>query len=139
AATDTMIARFGTWKKPYGDINRFQRISPEIKHPFNDAAPSIPVGFPSALFGTLASFDGPHQLGTKNLYGTRGNSFVAVIEFGPRVKAIAVTAGGESGNTASKHFTDQARNYATGNLQPVYFYPEDLKGHIEKIYKPGDK
>jgi acyl-homoserine-lactone acylase len=27
---------------------------------------------------------------------------------------------------------------AAGDLQPVYFYPDDLKGHIERVYKPGE-
>jgi acyl-homoserine-lactone acylase len=54
-----------------------------------------------------------------------------VVEFGPRVRARAVTAGGESGNPASPHFNDQAERYASGDLRPVYFYPEDLVGRVK--------
>jgi acyl-homoserine-lactone acylase len=54
------------------------------------------------------------------------------------VRAKAVTAGGESGNPASKHFNDQAARYATGNLRDVYFYPAQLQGHVEKTYKPAE-
>ena len=72
------------------------------------------------------------------MYGTSGNSFVAVVEFGPKIRARAVTAGGESGNPASKHFDDEAQRYATGDLREVYFYPAQLKGHSEKTYNPGD-
>ena len=75
--------------------------------------------------------------GTKRWYGTSGNSFVAVVEFGDSVRARAVTAGGESGDPASKHFGDQAERYATGNLRPVYFYPNQLQGHVERVYHPG--
>jgi acyl-homoserine-lactone acylase len=72
------------------------------------------------------------------MYGTSGNSFVAVVEFGKdSVRARAVTAGGESGDPKSKHFNDQAERYATGNLRPVYFYPNQLVGHTERTYKPG--
>ena len=72
------------------------------------------------------------------MYGTSGNSFVAVVEFGAdRVRARAVSAGGESGNAASKHFNDQAARYATGNLRDVYFYPDQLAGHTERTYRPG--
>ena len=67
-----------------------------------------------------------------------GNSFVAVVEFGPRVKALAVTAGGESGDAASKHFKDQADRYASGNFREVYFHPDQLAGHIERSYRPGE-
>jgi acyl-homoserine-lactone acylase len=123
---------------PWGEINRFQRISPAIDHPFSDAAPSIPVAFPSARWGSLASFGAGPKPGTKRWYGTSGNSFVAVVEFGKRVRAKAVTAGGESGDPASPHFNDQAERYATGNLREVYFYPDQLKGHTKRRYRPGE-
>ena len=72
------------------------------------------------------------------MYGTSGNSFVAVVEFGKDgVSARAVSAGGVSGDPASKHFNDQAERYATGNLREVYFYPKQLQGHTERTYHPG--
>jgi acyl-homoserine-lactone acylase len=137
AASAKLTADFGTWKTPWGEINRFQRLTDDIVHPFNDAGPSIPVGFPSATWGSLASFGARSYPGTKKWYGTSGNSFVAVVEFGDSVRAKAVTAGGESGDVASKHFNDQAKRYATGDLRDVYFYPSQLKGHIEREYHPG--
>jgi len=136
-ASDKLAADFGKWQTPWGDINRFQRISPDLVHPFDDAKPSIPVGFTSARWGSLASFGARPYKGSKKIYGTTGNSFVAVVEFGDRVSARAVTAGGESGHMDSKHFNDQAERYATGNLRPVYFYPDQLKGHTERAYRPG--
>ena len=138
SASDKLTADFGTWKTPWGDINRFQRLTDDIVHPFTDSGPSIPVAFTSAVWGSLASFGARPYKGSKKIYGTSGNSFVAVVEFGPRVRAIAVTAGGESGNPASKHFNDQAQRYATGNLREVYFYPGQLKGHTEGTYHPGN-
>ncbi|PYS20813.1 MAG: acylase [Acidobacteria bacterium] len=138
AASDKLTADFGTWKTPWGDINRFQRLTDDIVHPFTDAGPSIPVGFPSAIWGSLASFAARPYKGSKKIYGTSGNSFVAVVEFGPKVRAIAVTAGGESGNPSSKHFNDQAKRYSTGALREVYFYPAQLKGHTERTYAPGN-
>jgi len=137
AASAKLTADFGKWQTPWGDINRFQRISPEIVHPFDDAKPSIPVGFTSSRWGSLASFGARAYKGSKKIYGTTGNSFVAVVEFGDRVRARAVTAGGESGHLDSKHFNDQAERYATGNLRPVYFYPDELQGHVERTYHPG--
>jgi acyl-homoserine-lactone acylase len=137
AASDRLTADFGKWNTPWGDINRFQRLTGDIVQPFNDAGPSIPVGFTSAVWGSLASFGARPYPGTKKWYGTSGNSFVAVVEFGPKVKARAVTAGGESGHVGSKHFNDEAQRYATGNLREVYFYKEQLKGHTEREYHPG--
>jgi len=136
-ACDKLAADFGSWKTPWGEINRFQRLTDDIVHPFSDAAPSIPVGFTSANFGSLASFAARSYKGSKKIYGTSGNSFVAVVEFGKTVRARAVTAGGESGNPSSPHFNDQAKRYSTGDLREVYFYPSQLKGHTERTYHPG--
>jgi acyl-homoserine-lactone acylase len=137
-ASDTLASHFGSWKTPWGNINRFQRNDANIVQVFDDAKPSIPVGFSSATWGSLASFGARTYPGTKKMYGTSGNSFVAVVEFGKdSVRARAVTAGGESGDPSSKHFNDQAERYATGNLRPVYYYPNQLVGHTERTYKPG--
>lgn len=138
AASDRLTADFGTWKAPWGSINRFQRLDDDIVSHFDDSKPSIPVGFTSAVWGSLASFGARPYPNTKKWYGTRGNSFVAVVEFGKTVRAKAVTAGGESGNPASPHFDDEAQRYSTGNLRDVYFYRSQLQGHTERTYHPGD-
>ncbi len=141
-ALDKAVAQlqsdFGRWQVPWGEINRFQRISPSIKPQFSDDAPSIPVPFAQGRYGSLASFEMHVPKTTKRFYGNYGNSFVAVVEFGPRVRAHAVTAGGESGDPASPHFSDQAARYASGALRDVYFYPERLSGHTERVYRPGE-
>jgi acyl-homoserine-lactone acylase len=138
AASERLTADFGTWKTPWGDINRFQRLDAEIASHFNDLQPSTPVAFTSAIWGSLASFGARPYPNTKKWYGTSGNSFVAVVEFGDRVRARAVTAGGESGHPGTRHFNDQAQRYATGNLREVYFYRDQLKGHTEREYRPGN-
>jgi acyl-homoserine-lactone acylase len=137
-ASDRLSRDFGTWRTPWGEINRFQRLTGDIVHPFDDAAPSIPVGFTSAQWGSLASFGARSYPGTRKYYGTSGNSFVAVVEFGDSVRARAVSAGGESGDPRSPHFNDQALRYSTGDLRTVYFYPAQLVGHTERTYHPGD-
>lgn len=139
AASARLAADFGSWQTPWGDINRFQRLTGDIVQPFNDAGPSIPVGFTSARWGSLASFGARTYPGTKRMYGTSGNSFVAVVEFGDRVSAKAVSAGGQSGDPASRHFNDQALRYSTGELRDVYFYRSQLEGHIERQYHPGQQ
>jgi acyl-homoserine-lactone acylase len=137
AACDKLKAGFGTWQVPWGEINRFQRLTGDIVQTFDDAKPSTPVGFTSSTWGSLAAFGARPYPGTKRWYGTGGNSFVAVVEFGDKVRARAVTAGGESGHPQSRHFKDQVERYSTGNLREVYFYPDQLKGHTERNYHPG--
>jgi acyl-homoserine-lactone acylase len=135
---DRLEHDFGSWRVPWGEVNRFQRISPAIDPPFSDKAASIPVGFTSNKWGSLASFGASQKPGTRRWYGTNGNSFVAIVEFNRSgVRARAVTAGGESGNPRSPHFDDEAQRYASGNLREVYFYPGQLKGHVERTYRPG--
>ena len=130
---------FGGWRVPWGEINRFQRNDSGIVQRFDDTKPSTPVPLGSALWGSLASFGSRPYPGTKRWYGTSGNSFVAIVEFGPRVRAWAVTAGGDSGRADSPHFRDQATRYAAGDLRPVYFWPDELAGHVERTYRPGEQ
>ena len=137
-ASDLLTKDFGNWRTSWGEINRFQRISNGIAPTFNDDGPSIPVPFTSSRWGSLASFGARRYPNTRRYYGTSGNSFVAVVEFGPKVRALAVTAGGESGDPKSPHFNDEAVRYARGELRNVYFYPSDLMDHIERIYHPGE-
>jgi len=78
------------------------------------------------------------QQRTKRIYGERGNSFVAAVEFGPKVTAKSILAGGESGDPASPHFSDQAEMYARGEFKDVLFYKEDIEKNLERKYRPGE-
>lgn len=137
AAVDSLHSNFGSWRIQWGSINRFQRLTGDIVPKFSDEKPSIPVGFTSSQWGSLASFGAHPYPGTKKWYGNTGNSFVAVVEFGKTIHARAVTAGGESGHPSSPHFDDEAKRYSTGNLREVYFYRSQLRGHTERQYHPG--
>jgi acyl-homoserine-lactone acylase len=138
AARDRLTRDFGSWKTPWGEINRFQRLTGALEQPFRDSAPSTPVPFTSSQWGSLASFGAKTYPGTRRRYGTYGNTFVAVVEFGKdSVRAVAVSPGGESGDPRSPHFNDQAERYASGNLREVYFYPGQLQSHTERTYHPG--
>jgi acyl-homoserine-lactone acylase len=137
-AADKLQADFGSWKTPWGEINRFQRISGAVDQQYDDSKPSYPVAFPSANWGSLASFGMVAKQKTKRIYGDRGNSFVAVVEFGPRLRAKSILAGGESAEPASKHFSDQAEMYSKGQFKDVLFYPSDIEKHLERKYHPGN-
>jgi len=136
-ASEKLKNDFGTWKTPWGEINRFQRISGDIDQQYDDGKPSWPVAFTSANWGSLASFGMVAKQKTKRIYGDRGNSFVAAVEFGPRIKAKSILAGGQSGDPASKHFDDQAAMYSRGEFKDVLFYKEDIEKQLERSYHPG--
>ncbi|GAB3200940.1 acyl-homoserine lactone acylase PvdQ [Pontibacter aydingkolensis] len=131
-------ADFGKWNTPWGEINRFQRLTGDIKQPFNDAKPSIPIGMASGNWGALASY-GANTYNTKRLYGTSGNSFVAVVEFGDKVKAKSMLAGGQSGDPDSPHFDDQAQRYADVKFKDVAYYREDVEKRAKSTYHPGER
>jgi acyl-homoserine-lactone acylase len=137
-ASERLQQDFGSWKTAWGEVNRFQRINGDLIEKFDDAKPSTPVPFTSGEWGSLAAFGSRRYDGTSRHYGTSGNSFVAVVEFGEQVRARAVTAGGESGDPKSRHFNDETARYASGDLREVYFYPAQLQDHIEKTYHPGE-
>jgi acyl-homoserine-lactone acylase len=139
AAVSGLGRDFGSWRTPWGEINRFQRPGPDPAHPYDDARRSVPVPFVSSAWGSLAAISSRTYPGTRRRYGNYGNTFVAVVEFGrDSVRAIAVSPGGESGDPASPHYDDQAERYAEGRLREVYFYPAQLKGHTERVYRPGE-
>ncbi|MBD2756423.1 penicillin acylase family protein [Spirosoma validum] len=129
---------FGTWKTPWGDINRYQRLTGKIQETYDDQKPSIPVGFTPSVWGSLAAYGARTAPNTKKRYGYVGNSFVAVVEFGKRVKARSVVTGGQSSKPGMQHFTDQAGMYCEGKFKDVWFYPEDVKQHVERTYHPGE-
>ncbi len=129
---------FGKWQMPWGDLNRFQRISNDLTNKFDDALPSYSVGFVSSTWGMLPSYSSRTFSGTKKRYGVNGNSFIAAVEFGKKVKAKSLLAGGESGDPTSKHFFDQGEMYSKGKFKDVLFYKKDVKKNIERKYHPGE-
>lgn len=129
---------FGHWLVPWGEVNRYQRNNGNIVQQFDDSLPSLPVAFASSRWGSLASFGARAYPGTRRLYGTSGNSFVAAVEFGDRVRARAITVGGLSNNPSSRHFSDQAEMYTRGEFRDVFFYREDIEQNSESSYHPGE-
>ena len=128
---------FGTWNTPWGEVNRYQRITGAIDHPYSDNAPSLPVGMASSRWGALASFGARAYPGTNRIYGSSGNSFVAVVEFGDRVRAKSLLAGGQSSDPASPHFDDQAQRYVDREFKDVAYYRDDVEARAVRTYHPG--
>lgn len=138
-ALDKLEDDFGSWQTPWGEINRFQRINNSISPAFSDAEESLPVPFNSSQWGSLAAYGSRSYPNTKRWYGNVGNSFVAAVEFGDRVVAKSLLAGGQSGDPASPHFNDQAERYVQGDFKPVHYYLEDVLEHAQESYQPGSR
>ncbi len=133
-----MEVRYGTWEVAWGEINRFQRLSGDIESEFDDDEPSIPIGLASGNWGALAAFGDRLNDHNNKLYGTRGNSFIAVVEFGDSVIAKSLLAGGQSGDPDSPHFYDQAQMYADAEFKEVAFYKKDVEARSIARYRPGN-
>ena len=136
---EQMNADFGSWNTPWGQINRFQRLSGDITAGFDDSKPYIPIGLASGNWGALAAYGARATDNTKRLYGYRGNSFVAVVEFGEKVRAKSILAGGQQADPNSPHFFDQAQRYADAQFKEIPFYREDVEKRKVKSYHPGQK
>ena len=138
AVVNDLNKKFGTWQVAWGELNRFQRITSDIQQEYNDNQASTPVGFASALWGCIPSYNSKYYPNTKKRYGVGGNSFVCAVEFGTKIKAKSLLAGGESGNPNSKHFNDQLIMYTKGQFKDVLFYKEDVLKNMERTYHPGE-
>jgi acyl-homoserine lactone acylase PvdQ len=136
---EKLEADFGDWKTPWGEINRFQRLTGDIEQRFDDSAPSLPVGMASGRWGALASYGAKSYPNTKRIYGGSGNSFVAVVEFGDKVRAKTILAGGQSGDPSSPHFRDQAQRYVDREFKDVAYYREDVEKRAKRRYHPGER
>ena len=136
-ALEEMDKRYGTWIIPWGEISRFQRLSGDIDASFDDTQESIPVAFTTARWGHLAAYGMRGNHNVNKIYGTRGNSFVAAVEFGDKLKAKTILAGGQSSDPNSPHFDDQAQMYADAEFKDVAYYREDVEARAERTYKPG--
>ena len=136
SALDQLQRDFGRWDLPWGEINRFQRLTDDVVQPFDDAKPSLAVGFAPSRWGALASFDSLKPRKTRKIYGSEGNSFICAVEFGPEVHAKALMSGGASGHPQSAHFTDQALMFSQGKFRDVYFSDAASRAHAERVYHP---
>jgi acyl-homoserine-lactone acylase len=138
-AVNDLDKNYGTAFIPWGEINRLQRIHTSgTLEKFDDDKPSLPVGAVPGLMGSLFAFNTRTDPGQKKLYGISGSTYVAVIEFGKKIKATSIHYFGQSADPSSPHYFDQAPLYAQAKFKDVYFYKSDVVKHSEKKYHPGE-
>lgn len=128
---------FGSWKVGWGEISRLQRIDESKGETFNDNNPSVATPGVNGADGAVFTFYARTANGQKKRYGTNGGTYISVVEFAPKVKALSVHVFGSSGNPKSKHFMDQSPLYARGEFKPAWFTLEEIKANLERAYQPG--
>ncbi len=135
ATLDQFEKWYGSWEIKWGAINRFQRVGPGKN--FEDNAFSLAVNQASSKWGALPSFESRRYTNTVKRYGYTGNSFVAAVEFGKRLKAKTIITGGQSRFAESKNFTDQAYGFINGQFKTIHYYKEDVLANKKLAYHPG--
>ena len=104
--------------------------------PFDDKLPSLPcLAAPGPMGVVFTQYYSPidpafrSSMSLNKRYGLVGASYMAVYEFGPKIRGASALNFGQSGDPKSPHYFDQAQLLSERKLKPELFdWPDVLAG-----------
>ena len=120
SAAVLVLARYGSLDVRWGDVYRVRRDSLDL--PSNGA------------FSDLGVFRNVGYRGVANdrYVVAGGDSYVAVMEFGPTVRAASVIGYGNASRAGSPHRTDQLGLFAAQRLKPVWRSRAEIEQNLAR-------
>jgi acyl-homoserine lactone acylase PvdQ len=146
-AAEKLKTRYADWRVAWGALHRTQRRPNMVdlyELSFDDQLPSLPsVAAPGPMGIVFTQYSSPtikipFVMSINKRYGLVGASYMAVIEFGPKIRASSLLNFGQSGDPSSPHYFDQARLLSERKLKKELFEWDDVLAGSKLSYHPGE-
>ena len=127
-AVDSVLQRYGAVDVAWGEVHRVRRGNVDE-----------PVGGCSGALGCfrVLSYE---QLPDGKRVANSGDGWVLAVEFGKKApRAFSILAYGQSADSTSANYSDQAAMFARGVFKPVWLTEGDIQKHTVRKYEPGQE
>jgi acyl-homoserine-lactone acylase len=124
-ATDNVIKRYGSPDVAWGEVYRFRMNG--LDYPANGGPGQY------GIFRTMSFIDDNDN----KKHAVAGDTYVAVTEFGEKVRAQVLLSYGNATQPGNKHIGDQLKMLSDKKLRPALLEKPDILKNLEKRESPG--
>ena len=121
---------FGRLDPPLGDVLRLRHGALDTNRV------DLPLDGGPEVLRAASSWD---EAPDGRLVVKHGDSFVMLMEWqkGRRVASHSIQPfGAATTRPASPHYADQSKLFVAHRMKPVWFWRDELRGHVERVYRP---